>query len=284
MTEMLEVRNLTKTYPIATITATATVDEPEPKGVTSPAVVATALEKEGQFRLIPTLENLSLYVEKGEFVSIVGPSGCGKTTLFNLISGLEEPDQGQILLDGVDITGKRGHVSYMLQNDLLFPWRTILENSILGMEIQGIPRAIAREKARSLLAEFNLSAYENSFTHVLSGGMRQRAAFLRTMLADKEILLLDEPFGALDAYTKSEMHAWLISVRDKYSPTILFITHDVEEALVLSDRIYVLSARPAKVQLSLAVDLPRPRSRKVLVSEEFIHLKKQLLQVLFAKI
>lgn len=281
---MLEVRNLTKTYPIAPITATATVDGPEFGEVTSLAEAAGALEKEGQLKLLPTLENLSLDVERGEFVSIIGPSGCGKTTLFNLISGLEKPDQGQILLDGMNITGKRGHVSYMLQKDLLFPWRTILENSILGMEIQGIPRAIAREKARSLLAEFNLSAYANSYPHVLSGGMRQRAAFLRTMLAGKEILLLDEPFGALDAYTKSEMHTWLNSVRDKYAPTILFITHDVEEALFLSDRIYVLSARPAQVQLSLVVDLPRPRSRKVLLSEEFIHLKKQLMQVLFAKL
>lgn len=238
-------------------------------------------EKRGQTVRVPTLDSISLQVKKGEFVSIVGPSGCGKSTLFNLISGLEKPDQGQIFLEGRDIIGEKGHVSYMLQKDLLLPWRTILDNCLLGMEIQGKSRGQARKKVHALLEEFNLSVYEKSYPHVLSGGMRQRIAFLRTMLANKEILLLDEPFGALDAYTKSEMHDWLMSVWYKYSSTILFITHDVEEALFLSDRIYVLSARPATVKLTLAVNLPRPRSRKILVSEEFIQLKGQLLQALF---
>ncbi|MGI6533179.1 MAG: ABC transporter ATP-binding protein [Peptococcia bacterium] len=262
---MLEIHNLTKTYYLNTKTAERTDEGAMPETPT----------------VLPTLDDISLQVKRGEFVSILGPSGCGKTTLFNLISGLEKPDRGAILLEGKDITGERGYVSYMLQKDLLFPWRTILENCILGMEIQGIPRKKAREKARTLLAEFNLAAYEDRYPHVLSGGMRQRAAFLRTMLANKEILLLDEPFGALDAYTKSEMHEWLMSIWSKYHPTILFITHDIEEALFLSDRIYVLSACPAKVKYSLTVALPRPRKRHVLVSEEFIQLKKLLLQILF---
>lgn len=270
---MLEIRNLTKTYAPTNAKTNATIK-------TMASEIATAENTTAAMSTI-TIDQISLQVDKGEFVSIVGPSGCGKSTLFNLISGLERPDQGEVLLDGVDITGERGHVSYMMQKDLLFPWRTILENCILGQEIQGIPPMEAREKARGLLAEFNLSAYEKSFPHVLSGGMRQKVAFLRTMLANKEILLLDEPFGALDAYTKSEMHDWLMSIWHKYRPTILFITHDVEEALFLSDRIYVLSARPARVKLSLAVGLARPRFRKLLVSDEFVLLKKRLLQALF---
>lgn len=253
---MLEIRDLVKTYQSI----------PEKKG---PAIQE------------PTLEQISIRVEKGELVSIVGPSGCGKSTLFNLISGLEKPDQGEILLEGREVTGEKGHVSYMMQKDLLLPWRTVLENCILGLEIQGISRGNALKKAEALLKEFNFSAYGKSYPHVLSGGMRQRIAFLRTMLANKEILLLDEPFGALDAYTKSEMHDWLLSVWSKYSPTILFITHDVEEALFLSDRIYVLSQRPAKVKLTQVVNLPRPRFREILVAEEFIKLKRELLQALF---
>lgn len=279
---MLEIRNLTKTY--ATKNTPNTLNVPNaPNAITTVTVAADTTLKDvtNAGTPIPTLDDISLSVKKGEFVSIVGPSGCGKSTLFNLISGLERPDQGEVLLDGVEITGEKGHVSYMMQKDLLFPWRTILDNCILGMEIEGVPRENACERARGLLAEFNLSAYENSYPHVLSGGMRQKAAFLRTMLANKEILLLDEPFGALDAYTKSEMHDWLMSIWQKYCPTILFITHDVEEALFLSDRIYVLSAKPARVNLTLEVELSRPRPRKVLVSAEFVQLKKQLLQALF---
>jgi ABC-type nitrate/sulfonate/bicarbonate transport system ATPase subunit len=241
----------------------------------------TKAEKKGLFRQALILDRISLHVEKGEFVCIVGPSGCGKSTLFNLISGLEKPDQGQIFLQGREITEEKGHVSYMLQKDLLLPWRTVLDNCILGMELQGYSREKCRKKAQALLEEFALSTYSRSYPRALSGGMRQRVAFLRTMLANKEVLLLDEPFGSLDAYTKSEMHEWLMSVWGKYRSTILFITHDIEEALFLSDRIYVLSSQPARVKLTLEINLPRPRSREILVSEEFNTLKKQLLHSLF---
>ncbi|MGI6587434.1 MAG: ABC transporter ATP-binding protein [Peptococcia bacterium] len=241
----------------------------------------TKEENKGLFRQALVLDRISLQVAEGEFVSIVGPSGCGKSTLFNLISGLEKPDQGQILLRGREVTGERGHVSYMLQKDLLLPWRTVLDNCILGLELQGYSREECRKKAQALLEEFALSTYSQNYPQTLSGGMRQRVAFLRTMLANKEVLLLDEPFGSLDAYTKSEMHEWLMSVWDKYRSTILFITHDIEEALLLSDRIYVLSSQPARVKLILKINLPRPRSREMLVSEEFNKLKKQLLHSLF---
>jgi len=253
---MLEVKKLVKTY-------------------------ATKAEKKGKGVSTLVLDEISLSVKEGEFVSIVGPSGCGKSTLFNLISGIENPDQGQILLRGKEIAGERGHVSYMLQKDLLLPWRTVLDNCILGLELQGYSREECRSKAQALLEEFGLALYSKSYPQTLSGGMRQRVAFLRTMLANKDVLLLDEPFGSLDAYTKSEMHEWLMSVWNKYRSTILFITHDIEEALFLSDRIYVLSSQPARVQNSLAVNLPRPRSRELLVGQEFNQLKKYLLQALF---
>ena len=234
---------------------------------------------------VPTLEDISFNVNKGEFISIIGPSGCGKSTLFNLISGLELPDKGKIVLDGEDITGRKGHVSYMLQKDLLLPWRTVLENCIIGLELQKIPRTQAISRASALLSEFNLSEFAGSYPSTLSGGMRQRVAFLRTMLADRELLLLDEPFGALDAYTKSEMHAWLADILTKIGrPTILFITHDVEEALLLSDRIYLLGPRPASIKLQLSVELQRPRTRQLIVGKEFIEMKRILMESLFKKI
>lgn len=238
----------------------------------------TYVNKQGQ---LPTLEDISLSVSKGEFVSIIGPSGCGKSTLFNLISGLELPDKGRILLEGRDITGERGHVAYMPQKDLLLPWRTVLDNCIFGPELRGVTRKLAREQAQALLEEFDLAPFAASFPHQLSGGMRQRAAFLRTILADREILLLDEPFGALDAYTKSGMHDWLNGILERHHPTVIFISHDVEEALLLSDRVYVFSHRPAKIKLVIRVNLPRPRGRAMLVDEEFIRLKKELLEALF---
>ncbi len=229
---------------------------------------------------LETLNGVSLAVKKGEFVSVIGPSGCGKSTLFNIISGLERPDKGCILLDGKDITGEKGHISYMLQKDLLLPWRTVLDNCILGPELQGIPKKEAYRLALPLLKEFNLSDFASSYPAQLSGGMRQRVAFLRTVLAKKELLLLDEPFGALDAYTKSEMQDWLSGIWSKYRETVIFITHDVEEAIFLSDRVYVFSKRPALVKAEITVGLPRPRSRGEITSTAFVKLKKEMLSAL----
>lgn len=172
-------------------------------------------------------------------------------------------------------------MAYMPQKDLLLPWRTVLDNCIFGPELRGVSRKTAREQARALLEEFDLAPFAGSFPHQLSGGMRQRAAFLRTILADRGILLLDEPFGALDAYTKSGMHDWLNGVLENHRPTVLFISHDVEEVLLLSDKVYVFSQRPARIKLVREVDLPRPRGRAMLVDENFIRLKKELLEALF---
>ncbi|MDX9871642.1 MAG: ABC transporter ATP-binding protein [Clostridia bacterium] len=237
----------------------------------------------GAQKRLAILEDISLEVADGEFVSLIGPSGCGKSTLFNLVSGLEEPDRGNMFLKGREITGERGHVGYMMQKDLLLPWRNVLDNCILAMEIQQIPRKKATLSALAMLEEMGLAEYAHHYPGQLSGGMRQRVSFVRTMLAGREILLLDEPFGALDAFTKSEMHEWLAGSFSKYRPTVLFITHDIEEALLLSDRIYVLSARPSKIKQQIKVEERLPRSREVLTQEKFIAFKKILLKELFSK-
>jgi ABC-type nitrate/sulfonate/bicarbonate transport system ATPase subunit len=229
---------------------------------------------------LPVLEEIDLFAQEGEFVTLIGPSGCGKSTLLNVVAGLEEPTSGTIRFDGQLATRRIGTAAYMHQKDLLMPWRTILDNTILGLEIQGVPKAQAREKALSLFEQFGLKSFENAYPTTLSGGMRQRAAFLRTVLTNREILLLDEPFGALDALTRSEMQEWLLQLWDSLHKTILFITHDVDEAVLLSDRVYVLTARPGRVKLVQEIALPRPREYRMVTSARFVALKEGLLSAI----
>ncbi|MCK0473068.1 ABC transporter ATP-binding protein [Halalkalibacter sp. APA_J-10(15)] len=226
------------------------------------------------------INDLHLYIEKGEFVSLIGPSGCGKSTLFNLISGLEIPSAGEILLNGHSIVGQRNHASYMMQKDLLLPWKTVLENALLGAEISKQNIAESKKKAFELLPLFGLDGYEHYYPHVLSGGMKQRAALLRTFLHQKELLLLDEPFGALDALTREHMHEWLLSIWSKLRRSVLFITHSIDEAIFLSDRICVMAPKPTNVLVEYSVKLPRPRTKEMIVTEEYLSLKKQLMQSL----
>ncbi|GAE30564.1 ABC transporter ATP-binding protein [Halalkalibacter hemicellulosilyticus] len=226
------------------------------------------------------INDLHLTIEKGEFVSLIGPSGCGKSTLFNLISGLEIPNAGEILLNGHSIVGQRNHASYMMQKDLLLPWKTVLENALLGAEISKQNLAESKKKAFELLPLFGLEGYEHYYPHVLSGGMKQRAALLRTFLHQKEMLLLDEPFGALDALTREHMHEWLLSVWNKLRRSVLFITHSIDEAIFLSDRICVLAPKPTNIIAEYNVTLPRPRNKEMVLTEEYISLKKQLMQSL----
>ncbi len=229
---------------------------------------------------VKALEGIDLTVSSGEFVSILGPSGCGKSTLFNIIAGLLVPDpDGTIILDQQPITGQQGLVAYMPQKDLLFPWRTVLDNAILGLELAGVKRRVARQEASALLKHFGLSGFEKQYPATLSGGMRQRVALIRTLLFQKEVMLLDEPFGALDAMTRLLMQQWLLQVWEEFQKTILFITHDVEEAIFLSDRIYVLTARPGTVKEVKWVPLPRPRTLKMVTSLPFITLKAELLEL-----
>ncbi|HMR49476.1 MAG TPA: ABC transporter ATP-binding protein [Arachnia sp.] len=222
------------------------------------------------------LDDVSLSVAAGEFVSIVGPSGAGKSTLFNLVAGLDRPDSGLIEVDGRDAIGSHAHAAYMPQNDLLFPWRTVVANAALGLEVQGVPRAEARARVRELFPRFGLAGFEDAHPFELSGGMRQRAALLRTVAQQRPTLLLDEPFGALDSLTRMELHAWLQEVWAEHHWTALLVTHDIREALVLSDRVVVLGPRPARVATVLAVDLPRPRDFAVTVTAEFAALERAL--------
>ena len=228
-------------------------------------------------REVPVLDGVGFTVREGEFVSVIGPSGCGKTTLLNCIAGLDEPSSSSIELDGSLVQRRLGMVGFMPQKDLLLPWRSVLDNAILGLELMGRPRFDARRRAMELMEAFGLSGFEGQYPAALSGGMRQRAAFLRTLLADQDLVLLDEPFGALDALTRSQMQEWLLNLWDSLGKTIVLITHDVEEAVLLSDRVYVLTARPARVKLVLHVDLPRPRYYQMVTHESFVRLKGTLL-------
>lgn len=194
----------------------------------------------------PILNHLSFDVREGEFISLVGPSGCGKSTILNLLAGIIIPDYGTILADGERIHGLSSHFAYMPQNDLLFSWKTILENVCLYGKIHGTEKAL-REKALKSFPLFGLEGYENSYPSELSGGMKQRAAFLRTALCHADILLLDEPFGALDVITRSDMQDWLISMRNQLNRTTILVTHDIDEAIYLSDRIFILGGTPASI-------------------------------------
>ncbi|MHB8733274.1 MAG: ABC transporter ATP-binding protein [bacterium] len=201
---------------------------------------------------LDVLAGVSLDVGPREFVTLVGPSGCGKSTICNVVAGLVRPDAGTVTISA-------GRVAYMQQKDLLLPWRTVLDNAILGLEIQGTPRAAAHEEARAMLRRFGLEGFERAYPGTLSGGMRQRVALVRTLLCRRDLLVLDEPFGALDAMTRAAMQGYLLRLREEFGRTVLFITHDVEEAVLLSDRIYVMAARPGRIRAERRLDLPRPR-------------------------
>ena len=229
---------------------------------------------------LPVLDGVAFDVAPGEFVSLIGPSGCGKSTLFNVIAGLETPDAGRVLVDGEDATGRVDHVAYMPQRDLLFPWRTVLDNTTLGLEVAGVPKREARERARRLFEPFGLSGFESARPHELSGGMRQRAALLRTVVLDRPVLLLDEPFGALDSLTRTDMQTWLEEVRARFGWTVLLITHDIREAAFLSDRVVVLAPRPTRVRCEVTVDLPRPRQVELITSTRFAEIEAELLAAL----
>ncbi len=226
------------------------------------------------------LADVTLAVPAGRFVSLIGPSGCGKSTIFNIVAGLQEPSAGRVVIDGVDATGTIGRVGYMLQKDLLLPWRTLIDNIILGMEIQGVPLRQARDKALPLLRRYGLAGFEHAYPSALSGGMRQRAALLRTLLFDTDVILLDEPFGALDAQTKLQMQEWLLQIWSDFGKTVVFVTHDVEEAIFLSDEVHVMGTRPGRIVETLTVDLQRPRLRSCTSTPQFVALKERCLELL----
>lgn len=228
---------------------------------------------------VPVLRELDLEARAGEFVGVIGPSGCGKSTLLALLAGLDQPCAGQVRVGG-RAAGRLGHAGLMPQKDCLLPWKRLLDNVALGLELAGVPRGEARRRAAEELPVFGLGGFEQAFPDALSGGMRQRAALLRTFLAGRPALLLDEPLGALDSLTRSGMQLWLQDAWLAFHPTIVLVTHDVEEALLLCDRIYVLSARPGHVAAVLPVDLGRPRAGALRTDPRFVALKGRLLAAL----
>lgn len=229
---------------------------------------------------VAVLDDLELAVDAGEFVSIVGPSGCGKSTLLRVLAGVLTPDSGSADVDNQSTIDHPGLVGYMPQRDLLLPWRRALDNAVLGAEIAGAPAAAARARARDLFPRFGLAGFESAWPVQLSGGMRQRLALLRTFLIDHDVLLLDEPFGALDAITRREMYEWLQDVWLADQRTVLFVTHDVDEAIYLSDRVLVCSPRPGRIHAEILIGLPRPREPKMLTDPEFVARKADVLAAL----
>ncbi len=251
--------------------------------ITSPNSEIIRLEVRGVSSLydeLPILNDININLNQGEFVSIVGPSGCGKSTLFHHISGIMTPEQGSIFIDGEEHTGKAGRVSYMHQKDLLMPWKKIIDNVALPLRLKGVSKKKSRDHAQSYFELFGLEGFEKVYPHQLSGGMRQRAALLRTYLCSSDVLLLDEPFGGLDAITRARLQDWLLVTLAKLNVSVLFITHDIEEALYLSDRIYVLSDRPAVIRKEFKTDFPRPRNRELLADPEFGQLKLEIFRLL----
>jgi ABC-type nitrate/sulfonate/bicarbonate transport system ATPase subunit len=242
--------------------------------------VSKTFHSEG--KAVLALDDISLAIMPGEFVTVIGPSGSGKSTLFNLVVGLLEPDSGEIRIHGqaARASERTRLISYMPQKDLLLPWRTVIDNAILPLEVQGVSRHEARARAAELLPMFGLQEFATAYPSALSGGMRQRAALLRTVLAKRDTILLDEPFGALDALTRRELQDWLLDLWARFRQTILFVTHDVEEALYLADRVVVLSSRPGRVKLIQHVSLPRPRRRSMITLPEFGQQMAVLLEAL----
>lgn len=232
--------------------------------------------------ILPVLEEVSLRVNMGEFVSLLGPSGSGKSTLLKIAAGLLRPDQGRVFLDRKDITGRPAKVGYMPQQDLLFPWKTLLQNAAMPLQITGKSGNEASNRVHELLPVFGLEGFASYYPDQLSGGMKQRAALLRTVLMESNLMLLDEPFGALDALTRENLQAWLLQILERFQKAVLFVTHSIDEAIYLSDRIYMISERPGRIILEMAVELPRPRSRKVVTSPLFISYRQKLMDTLAA--
>lgn len=223
------------------------------------------------------LQEINITVQPGELVSILGMSGSGKTTLFNIISGLIRPEEGSVFLHGQDVTGETGHVAYMLQKDLLLPYKTILDNVALPLLIRGEKPEKARLQAKEHFDFFGLAGTEGKYPRQLSGGMRQRAALLRTYLFSKDLALLDEPFSALDTITRSSLHQWYLQVMENIHLTTLFITHDIDEAILLSDRIYLLTGTPSHISSEILIEETKPRSADFRISEKFLQYKRKIL-------
>ena len=232
---------------------------------------------------LPIMEQFNLHIEDRDFVSIIGASGCGKSTIFRLINGLEKPQSGHIYVNEKPIEGQKKYCAFMPQNDLLFPWWTIEKNVCLPMKLMGVPKQEQEARCKEVLAQANLLGYIHKYPKDLSGGMRQRISFVRTLVSGADMLLLDEPFSALDYLTRVDMQEWLLEQWEHYQKTILFITHDVEEALFLSKTIYVVQDVPFSTLEKIHVPLSYPRKREDLKNPEVLELKERLIEKLRIK-
>jgi ABC-type nitrate/sulfonate/bicarbonate transport system ATPase subunit len=242
--------------------------------------IVSTYEEEG--RRLMALDGLTLSVGVSEFVALVGPSGSGKSTILDIVAGLLTQDSGVVRIDGVPTTAEQrlGRSAYMQQRDLLLPWRTTVDNAALGLEASGLARSQARQAAQAELWRFGLTGFGDAYPAQLSGGMRQRVAFLRTILPRRELILFDEPFGALDAFTRSELQVWLAGIWEQERSSVLLVTHDVEEAVFLADRVVVLSPRPGHVAFEMTISLGRPRTRSMITSSDFLRDRAVLLNAL----
>lgn len=223
------------------------------------------------------IEDISLEVKKGEIVSLLGVSGVGKTTLFHVLSGLLKPEYGAVYLDDEEITGNPGQISYMLQKDLMLPHKKIIDNVALPLQIKGMSKKEARLKVNPMFEKFGIEGTQYKYPSQLSGGMRQRAALLRTYFSSNGVALLDEPFSALDTITKSAMHKWYLEVMKHIDLATVFITHDIDEAIILSDRIYLMTGKPGKITEEIVINEKKPRSPEFEYSTEFLEYKKLIL-------
>ena len=228
------------------------------------------------------IDDISIYVGSGELVSLLGLSGSGKTTLFNCIAGIYRPAEGSVIMDGRDITGETGHLAYMLQKDLLLQYYTIEDNVALPLVIRGRSRKEARAAVQEYFPEFGLEGCQKKYPSQLSGGMRQRAALLRTYMFSESMALLDEPFSALDAITKSSIHEWYLEIMEKIDLSTIFITHDIDEAILLSDRIYIMQGRPGRIEGEIHIDPPRRDRAGFELTSEFLAYKKQIVGIIGA--
>ena len=222
------------------------------------------------------IRGINIHLEKGELVSLLGVSGSGKTTLFQIISGLTMPDSGTVYLDGTDITGEPGHVSYMLQKDLLLAHKKVIDNVTLPLIIRGMKKQEAREQAEPFFSQFGLEGTQQMYPSQLSGGMRQRAALLRTYLGSHGVALLDEPFSALDMITKEQMHSWYQDVMSRINLSTILITHDIDEAILLSDRIYLLTGKPGEIRQEIRIERPRSERTDFNLTPEFLRYKQTI--------
>ena len=245
------------------------------------AIDLTKVYEDGKKGLVTAIDRVNLEVKDGEFVMIVGPSGCGKTTLINILGGLNTATSGEVLLDGKPVQGPGADRGMVFQGYSLFPWLSVQKNVEFGLKMKKMPKAQRAEQAKKFIDLVGLTGFENALPKQLSGGMKQRVAIARTLANEPEILLMDEPFGALDAQTRVVMQELLADISKKTKTTILFITHDIDEAVLLGDRIYVMSRRPGTIREVLDVNIPGVRSHESLVLPEFLATKKKIMDMLW---